>query len=301
MRNLILTNRTIEGKMNQKMVGILEGTIEDETKEYDSIIKQKSEKFIDKTAVKEICEFRALKKLHYLRLVPLFFIIAILSNISAAHIELTNYVNDFAGVLSSEEEQELNDVISFIEKNTTVEIAVVTVQNTEGQDRIDFANEIGEENGVGKKSTHNGIVVLWSMDNEKGGAIATGRGSGSFLTAAEVGRIGRASREYFDNEKYYDGFVFIIDQVKSEIPDEADVSATSEGISSWIMIIAVLGIIGIIIMIAITTSGSGSGYSGRSSSYVGRTFSGGGWSSSGSSGGFGGFGGGSFGGGGGKF
>ena len=51
MRNLILTNRMIliEGKMNRKIVTVLEGTIEDETKEYGSIMKQKSGKFIDKS------------------------------------------------------------------------------------------------------------------------------------------------------------------------------------------------------------------------------------------------------------
>lgn len=134
------------------------------------------------------------------------------------------YVNDFADLLTDEEEINLNLLIDQIEINTTWEIAIVTTQNTEGIDRVSYANMIGDENGVGKKDKDNGIVVLWSLENEDGGAIATGRYSESIINDAKAGRIGRESREYFDNKEYYNGFEFIVKELEKEIKGEKNES-----------------------------------------------------------------------------
>ena len=144
-------------------------------------------------------------------------IILLLIGIVYGYPKLDNYVNDFAGLLSVEEETKLNEEIHNINLNYSVEIAIVTIQNTEGDGRVNYANRIGEENGVGKKGKDNGIVVLWSLDNEKGGAIATGRGIGSILNDAKVTRIGRASREFFDQKQYYQAFEFILNEIKVEL------------------------------------------------------------------------------------
>lgn len=125
------------------------------------------------------------------------------------------YVNDFANLLTEEQELNLNIYIDQIEKNTSWEIAIVTVQNTEGQDRLEYANKIGDENGVGKLDKDNGIVILYSLQD--GGAIATGRNSESIFNDAKVGRIGRDNKKYFDNQKYYEGFTNIVVQLENEI------------------------------------------------------------------------------------
>lgn len=126
------------------------------------------------------------------------------------------YVNDFAGVLSKEDVSRLNILADSIEKNTSYEIAIVIVQNTEGEDPVIYANKIGDENGVGKKDKDNGIVVLWSIE-DKMGAIATGRYSESILNDAKVGRIGRESKPYFLNHSYYLGFQYILENINNEI------------------------------------------------------------------------------------
>jgi uncharacterized protein len=215
--------------------------------------------------------------------------------------QIVPYVNDFANVLTSEEETNLNLLCDEIEQNTTWEIAIVTIPNTEGQDRIEYANKIGDVNGVGKKDADNGIVVLWSLDNEKGGAIATGRYSESIFNDAKVGRMGRESRPLFDEEKYYDGFMFIVNEIKKEINVDGTISlkvpeAHIDDYILWIIIGAAL-IFGIIILPIINSSSSSNNSSG---SYGGvSTLGGWGHSSGGSSSG--GFSLGSFGGGGGKF
>jgi uncharacterized protein len=143
----------------------------------------------------------------------------LISNVSAATDipRIEPYVNDFAGLLSPQDELKLNLLADQIENRTTFEIAIVTVQGIGGQDRLEFANMIGDQNGVGKKDADNGIVVLWSVASDAGGAIATGRGSESFVTDAVTGRIGRASRSYFDKGDFYGGLNYIVTELDKAI------------------------------------------------------------------------------------
>jgi uncharacterized protein len=226
-------------------------------------------------------------------------------------------VNDFAGLMTPEQEQSLTDKLLQINQASSVEIAVVTVQSTNGEDRLDFANHLGENNGVGKKATDNGVVLLWSVDNENGGAIAPGRGIESILNDAKVVRIGKGARPLFDQGKVYEGFVQMIDGVKSEVDKSGEYQGlpTAELIGSsatleqntelppivW-LIILIIGAIIIIALLSSVTSDDfgGGGGSFRGGGYIGGGFSGGSFSSGGGGGGFS-FGGGSFGGGGGHF
>jgi len=153
-------------------------------------------------------------------LIPLLMLVLTISSFAVPTI--TPYVNDFANLLTSEQISSLNLYAQQIEKETTVEIAIITTQNTEGQDRTLYATEIGNTNGVGQKvntegTGDNGVVILWSLDNEKGGAIATGRGIESILNDAKVTRIGRAARPLFDEGKTYDAFKQIMDGIYNEV------------------------------------------------------------------------------------
>jgi uncharacterized protein len=149
----------------------------------------------------------------------ILILVFLISNVSAATTipRIEPYVNDFAGVLSPQEELQLNLLADQIENRTSFEIAIVTVTGTGGQDRLEYANLIGDQNGVGKKDSDNGVVVLWSMDVDKGGAIATGRGSESFITDATTGTIGRATRPYFDKGEYYNGMNYIVTELDKVI------------------------------------------------------------------------------------
>ena len=223
-------------------------------------------------------------------------------------------VNDFAGLMTPEQEQSLTDKLMQINQDSSVEIAVVTVQSTDGEDRLDFANHIGENNGVGKKATDNGVVLLWSVENENGGAIAPGRGIESILNDAKVVRIGKTARPLFDQGKIYEGFDQMIDGVKAEVsksgeyqgtPEQPDINTLTVNSDLPPIVWAIIIIIGIFILLAVLSSVAsddfgGGGGSFRGGGYIGGGFSGGGFSSGGGSGGFS-FGGGSFGGGGGHF
>lgn len=163
------------------------------------------------------------------------------------------YVNDFVNILTPEQETQINILCDSFEKNTSIEIAVVTLQNTEGQDRVIYANKIGDENGVGKKDKDNGIVIVWSMENEKGLALATGRGTESTINDAKAGRILREHRALFDEGKYYEGYVAIIDDIINETKVYSSANATvnkdDELTDSPAMIFIAIFVIGLVVLI----------------------------------------------------
>jgi uncharacterized protein len=237
----------------------------------------------------------------------------LLATYTAAYAEypkLSGYVNDYAGILSPAEETSLSDMIGALEKNSSIEIAIITVTGTGGEDRVLYAGRIGEKNGVGKADTDNGVVILWSMSDEKGGAIATGRGIESVLNDAKVARIGRASRDLFDSGRYFEGFRTILLEIEKETSGEYSGTSAPDGTDGQLiglLLIAglIIGIIFIIILIGRPAGRQRSKEHWLATSYLGtrnwNTWHPTGGGSGSIGGGFGGFGGGSFGGGGGRF
>ena len=85
------------------------------------------------------------------------------------------FVTDAAGILSPEEEQRLESLLSAYQAETTNEIAVVIVETTEGEPLMETAVEIGRLWGVGTKENDNGIILLIAYaDREM--FLATGYG-----------------------------------------------------------------------------------------------------------------------------
>lgn len=114
------------------------------------------------------------------------------------------YVNDFAEVIEPEWEEKLNTLIGEIEKNTTVEISIVTVQNLDGQAPEQLALQYLEEWGVGK-ANDNGLVILVAPQERKY-RIEVGYGLEGTIPDSIAGRIGRHELQlYFKQGKYGEG------------------------------------------------------------------------------------------------
>ena len=103
---------------------------------------------------------------------------------------LTKYVNDYAGVLSDVDKAQINDLCSQIEQNWTVEIAVLTVNSTLPDNIDDYAVKTFEQNGIGKKDTDNGILIVVAVQDKKW-RLEVGYGLEGILNDAKAGLIGR--------------------------------------------------------------------------------------------------------------
>lgn len=98
------------------------------------------------------------------------------------------YVNDFAGILTEADKARIKTLITETEKKTSAEIAVVTINSLEGANLEEFANEIFNTWGIGKKGKDNGALILVAK-NERKIRIETGYGLEPILPDGKCGEI----------------------------------------------------------------------------------------------------------------
>lgn len=102
-------------------------------------------------------------------------------------------VNDFANLLTPEQEQALESKLVAYDDSTSNQIAVVIVETLNGYDASQFATELGEQWGVGGQAGFdNGVVVLVSTGGQAGDRdafIAVGRGLEGAIPDITAGRI----------------------------------------------------------------------------------------------------------------
>lgn len=226
---------------------------------------------------------------------------------------LTGHVTDNAGIINAEYMQKIMALADHIEKNTTAEIAVLTVKSLEGEDKAQYATEVGQKNGVGKKDVSNGLLILIAMDDGQGNGkgayfVATGYGLEGTLPDATVNRIndqvllprlkeGKNTGDisYYGQGIYEEMIVFEgLLTNNSEIVSKYGASSSSGGDGAWIIIAILIIVFIVLLAVALASDGGGSSGGGYGGGWGGGGSSGGGGGDSGG----GGFGGGGFGGGG---
>ena len=69
-------------------------------------------------------------------------------------------VNDFAGFLSTSEQNMLEQKLVAFNDSTSTQIAIVVVKDLHGYDKADYAQRLGDKWGIGRKGLNNGILIL---------------------------------------------------------------------------------------------------------------------------------------------
>ncbi len=221
-------------------------------------------------------------------------------------------VNDFTGVLSREQANQLEKKLVQFNNQTSNQITVVLVNSLNGIALSDFAYTIGEKWKVGQKEFDNGIVILVKpkIGREKGQAfIATGYGlEGAIPDGTTKLIVENEMIPYFKNGDYYGGInraiSVIIPLAAGEFSSDEYAKTTTQG-SPIGRIVPFLVLIIIFVLMRGSRARShsvGAGIPFWTALLLGSMMGGsshGSWNNfSSGSGGFGGFGGGSFGGGG---
>lgn len=160
----------------------------------------------------------------------------------------SNFVNDYAGVLSVERVNQLNSKISAFEKQTGNEIAVVIIKSLEGDTVENVAQEIFTKWGIGKKDKNNGVLFLIAINDRKT-RIHTGYGVEGDLTDIGTSYIqSEIVAPAFRNGDYYSGINGAIDKMigalsGSQIVPEGYSSSSKKSFSwDWIFIIIIFGL-----------------------------------------------------------
>jgi len=221
----------------------------------------------------------------------------------------SNYVNDFAHVLSADTEASLNDLCKQIDEKAHAQIAVVTINTTDGKDIFDYTVSLYQAWGVGSKATNRGVLIVYAIKDHKYWTTV-GYGLEPILPDGKVGGFGREAVPFLKQNDYDSAIRLVTTRVADVIAEDAGIKLSGEehpeappqerpgpGMSPGKILLVI-----VIIIIVLATplrkvlfwwllfgGGSRGGFGGGS--WGGGGFGGGG-------GGFGGFGGGSTGGGG---
>lgn len=116
-----------------------------------------------------------------------------------------DYVNDFAEILSPEEELSIETLVTAFEAETTNEIVVVTVKSLEGLSVFDYSQGLFTEWGIGKREKNNGILFLVAP-TEREAFVNVGKGLEGALPDSLTGIILRNDvRPHFVEDNYADG------------------------------------------------------------------------------------------------
>jgi uncharacterized protein len=229
------------------------------------------------------------------------------------------YVNDFAGVLSTEAKANLTALCAEVDQKANAQIAVVTISSLEGQPVEQFTHDLFTEWGIGPKHADRGVMILIAPNDHKYWT-EVGYGLEPILPDGKVGGFGREAIPFFRQNDYSDAVLLITQRIASVIAEDQKVTLDANpnvtapepapGISPspfgnlfgiiFFVIFIFFPVIGFILRMLFGIGGSRGSRRGGGMWMGGPWFGGGsmGGGSWGGGGGFGGFGGGSSGGGG---
>ena len=187
-----------------------------------------------------------------------FLLCLIMLNLVTATIypTLKPHINDFTDSLTNEEISKLDQLCLHIKEETTIEVAIILIKSFNGIELKTYATEIKKQNNVGSKNIDNSIIVIWSTEDKKG-YIDIGKEIENTLTDLEVTSIIRGAFPLFNNDKYYEGFKYTLNEIQLQIgaggEGDASFSTTDSTItfSTKILIVflSFLFLIGLLFMI----------------------------------------------------
>ncbi len=229
-------------------------------------------------------------------------------------------VNDFAGMLTRQEINALEQKLVAFDDTTSTQISIITVNDLMGYDKADYAQRLAELWGIGRQGSDNGVLILVkpkTFSSQGQVQITTGYGLEGAIPDIVCGEIvDYEILPEFRKGNYYEGLDKATSTLMSLASGEFTAGDYRKGGDIGELVPLIVFIIIIMVILFMRSSGGSnqkhisrkglplwvlmsmmnSGGNKHSGSWGG--FSGGGGFGGGSGGGFGGFGGGSFGGGG---
>ncbi len=153
-------------------------------------------------------------------LIFLLLIPAVLAEIPAHK----GYATDNANILG-EYGPQIDKLCEEIEKNTTAEVAVLTIESLEGVPLETYSLEVARSWGRGKEEKNNGLLLLISVKDRKY-RFETGYGLEGILPDAKTGRIGRRIlTPAFKLEEYGRGVYEALSDVKGLLQEDPSIVA----------------------------------------------------------------------------
>lgn len=161
----------------------------------------------------------------------MFMIVGLISRAEAIEFpKPVNYVSDFANVLSTTTEDQINKQLQTLETETSTQIFVVSVSDFQETYMEDYAVKLFEEWGIGQADKDNGVLLLFMPEGESGSRvrIEVGYGLEGSLTDAMAGRI--LDNDFipsYENKDYNTAVINTVNSIELAVKDEYTVTGNS--------------------------------------------------------------------------
>lgn len=201
-------------------------------------------------------------------------------------VEKDVYIYDDDNIIDDDVEEELNKMLVELEEKTEVEFAVVSVESLLSRSIEDYANNLFNTLGIGKKEKDNGVLLLFSRSDEKV-RLEIGRGLEGCLNDSKCGRIlDNYFVPYRENDEYTKATEMTVQAVLNVIANEyeidiqgleKDLSVDDDELPLWVVIIIIIIALAVIFIAINSYDGSSSGgsFGGSSGGFSGGRFGGG--------------------------
>ena len=139
-----------------------------------------------------------------------------------------NYVSDFANLLKPADKINITKFASELEKKTSAQIAIVTVDSTQPETIQGFSVRLFDQWKIGQKDKDNGVLILVAVNDRKAW-ITTGYGLEGAIPDVIAHKIVQGRMiPYFKNGQYSQGIKEGVVVVISLIAKEYDVQITGQ-------------------------------------------------------------------------
>ena len=145
----------------------------------------------------------------------IFLLLAVPFSLHAFDVPIrpTGFVQDYGGILTTPQIENLEAKLQVFEQNTTNEIAIVTIPSLDGDVIENVAQEIFSKWSIGKKDKNNGVLFLISLSDRKT-RIQTGYGVEGDLTDLGTSYIQEdLIKPTFQSGDYYVGINAAVDKM----------------------------------------------------------------------------------------
>ena len=134
------------------------------------------------------------------------------------------YVNDYVGVLTQDEKEEIISIGKELEDKTGAQAITVIVNSTDGKPIESYALNLFRTWGIGEKNKDNGLLILIALE-DRSWRVEVGRGLEGAIPDALSNRVMESlAKEKFSTEEYGTGIVNSYSAFSDIIADEYGVT-----------------------------------------------------------------------------
>lgn len=145
----------------------------------------------------------------------------------------SGFVTDAAGVISESDERAIEQLAADLERNGSIELAVVTVDSLEGRSIEEFSYELATSWGIGDATEDTGVLLLLSVSDRKV-RIEVGYGLEGDLTDSMTGRILDAHAiEPFKANRFSTGLLETSRSIAATLAEKRGFSLSDKSLESY--------------------------------------------------------------------